>query len=203
MRAWIYDRSIVSLTSRWYAEVLGRVPRGAAMLDVGVGTAGALVSQAKLIAERDLHIHGVDIDPDYVKQAEKRIAKARLTSRVSVEHVPLNAHSGGPYDAIYFAASFMLFDDPIGALNDAVRLLKPDGRIFFTQTFHERKSPLMEKLKPMLVRVTSIDFGRVTYEEPFLATLADARLDVIEHEVIDKVGRTTHRLVVARPAVIS
>lgn len=199
MRAWIYDRSIVSLTSRWYAEVLSRVPRGATMLDVGVGTAGALVSQADLIRERDLRIHGVDIDPDYVKQAEKRVAKAHLAHHVTVEHVPLNAHSGGPYDAIYFAASFMLFDDPVGALHDAVRLLKPDGRIFFTQTFHERRSPIMEKLKPLLVRVTSIDFGRVTYEEPFLATLAGAALRVEEHFVIDKVGRTTHRLVVARP----
>ncbi|MEA3641327.1 MAG: SAM-dependent methyltransferase, partial [Lamprobacter sp.] len=40
MRSYIYDALILRLTSQWYAEVLRRLPEGAAMLDVGIGTAG-------------------------------------------------------------------------------------------------------------------------------------------------------------------
>ncbi len=37
IRSLIYDTAILRLTSRWYAEVLTRLPEGAAPLDVGIG----------------------------------------------------------------------------------------------------------------------------------------------------------------------
>jgi len=49
VRAWIYDRAILPLTASWYAEVLGRVPERARLLDVGIGTGGALVAHAELV----------------------------------------------------------------------------------------------------------------------------------------------------------
>ena len=62
VRAWIYDRAILSLTAGWYAEVLGRVPERARLLDVGIGTGGALVANADLVRSRRLRIHGIDVD---------------------------------------------------------------------------------------------------------------------------------------------
>lgn len=199
MRGWIYDRSLLHLTSGWYAQVLSRVPVGATLLDVGIGTAGALITQADLLRERDLHVVGVDIDEDYVKRARRRIARAGLADRITVHHEPLGEHVGGPYEAVYFAASFMLFPEPEDALRRAQDLLKPGGQVFFTQTFQDRRDPLMEKLKPTLVRLTSIDFGRVTYEQAFLSTLEAGGLDVQEHVVLKAGKHRSDRLVVAAP----
>jgi len=57
VRAWIYDRAILPLTASWYAEVLGRVPERARLLDVGIGTGGALVAHAELVRAKRLRIH--------------------------------------------------------------------------------------------------------------------------------------------------
>ncbi len=183
MRGLVYDRLMLATTSRWYRAVLARLPEHATVLDVGVGTGGALFGQRALIEGRDLHITGIDIDHDYVRRALRRLWRMRMTEHVEVLEEDLAQHQGS-YDAIYFAASFMLFPDPAGALAHARRLLKPGGSIWFTQTFQERVSPVLEHLKPRLRRVTGIDFGRVTYAGDFFAALANAGLQVTVHEVL-------------------
>lgn len=199
MRGWMYDAALIRLTSGWYREVLQRVPEGATVLDVGIGTAGALIRCADLLRDRDLRVVGVDIDEDYVRRAHRRIEQAGLSDRVRVEHTALQDHAGGPYDAVYFAASFMLFPSPVEALAHARRLLAPGGQVFFTQTFQERTSPMMEKIKPRLRRWTGIDFGSVTYEADFLRTLASASYEVDDHDRLGGNRRRSSRLVVAHP----
>lgn len=201
MRAWLYDRLLVGLTRDWYGAVLADVPEGARVLDVGIGTAGALVAQAALLRARDLHVVGVDIDADYVRRARKRVAEAGLDDRVQVLHEPLEAHRGGPYDVVYFAASFMLLDDPQTSLAHAVGLLAPGGRVVFTQTFQHRRSAVLEKVKPLLKAVTTVDFGQVTYAEDFLAVLARGGLEVEAHLDLKGGPRRSSGLVWARPTV--
>ena len=41
----IYDVIIIHMTEKWYAAVLARLPKGARVLDVGIGTATALVGR--------------------------------------------------------------------------------------------------------------------------------------------------------------
>lgn len=173
MRAWIYDQTFAGLTVGWYREVLKRLPRGARLLDVGIGTGGALVRNAELVKARDLHIVGVDIDRVYLRRCRKLVAQAGLARHVVPLLESVYDHCGGPYDAIYFSASFMLLPDPVGALRHAAQMLSPGGRVYFTQTIHTKRAPVMEKVKPMLHRLTTIHFGRVTYE----------------HELVDVVRR--------------
>lgn len=199
MRAWIYDRAFKPMTTKWYRSVLEDLAPGTRVLDVGIGTGGAIVSNADLVNGLDLHIDGVDIDPDYVKSATKALAKAGLSERVSVALESIYDHQGGPYDAVYFAASFMLMPDPQGALRHVMSLLKPTGRIYFTQTFQEKRSPVLEKVKPMLVKVTTIDFGQVTYEADFLRVVDEAGMEVIDNHTLHRRGSQTFRRVVGRP----
>gem|GEM_PF-259050 len=202
LRAWVYDRVLMGLTSGWYQQVLSRLPQGASVLDVGIGTGSAVARSANLVREKDIRIVGLDIDRDYLTHCEKVIRRAGLSDNVTPRLTSVYDHQGGPYDAVYFSASFMLLPDPVGAIRHVLSLLAPGGWIFFTQTFHHGKSALIEKVKPMLHRVTSIHFGRVTYEVDFLNVLEESGLELVEFLTMGSTRRASYRLAIARPLAI-
>jgi SAM-dependent methyltransferase len=199
IRSFIYDVLILRLTSRWYAEVLARVPEGAALLDVGIGTAGALLANADPVKRKRLRIVGIDVDADYVARARRRLEGSSLGDIAEVRLESVYDHQGGPYDAVYFSGSFMLLEEPERALRHCCTLLKPGGRIFFTQTIQRQPARWMEILKPMLKRVTSIDFGRVTYEDDFRAQLRAAGLQLEEFTTLARHGSRITCIAVAMP----
>mmetsp|Transcript_12997 Transcript_12997/g.30674 ORF Transcript_12997/g.30674 Transcript_12997/m.30674 type:complete len:86 (+) Transcript_12997:20-277(+) len=59
-------------------------------------------------------------------------------------------------------------------------MLKPGGKVYVTQTFQNRPAPLTARLKPLLRRFTSVDFGRVTYAAEIAQIAEKAGLHVIE-----------------------
>jgi 2-polyprenyl-3-methyl-5-hydroxy-6-metoxy-1,4-benzoquinol methylase len=199
IRSFIYDTLILRLTSRWYAEVLRRVPESAALLDVGIGTAGALLANADVVKRKGLRVTGIDIDADYVDRARQRLRNSTLTDSAEVRFESVSDHQGGPYDAVYFSGSFMLLPEPEQALRHCGALLNPGGRIFFTQTFQKQPARWMEVLKPLLKRVTSIDFGRVTYEDNFRAQIRAAGLELEEFTTLAHHGSRASCIAVARP----
>jgi hypothetical protein len=93
----------------------------------------------------------------------------------------------------------MLMPDQRHALERARRLLRPSGRLMFTQTFEARRSRFVEWLKPRLRVLTTIDFGRVTYEDDFRALLAEAGISIDEVVSLSEGKRRSFRLVVAAP----
>lgn len=199
LRSVIYDSLILGLTSRWYAEVLRRVPEGAALLDVGIGTAGALLANADLVQRKRLRVTGVDIDADYIARARRRLRNSPLAAHAEVRLESIYDHRGGPYGAVYFSASFMLLPEPERALRHCRGLLGPHGRLYFTQTVEQRRAPWAEVLKPLLKRVTSIDFGRVTYADAFEAQIRAAGLELDEFVTLSRRGNRRACLAVARP----
>lgn len=198
-KSFIYDSTMRAVTARWYREVLKRLPDGARLLDVGIGTAGALADNAALVHRKKLRITGVDIDESYLTRAAARIADAGLSGNIRLELESVYTHQGEAYDAVYFSGSFMLLPDPVGALRHVVTLLKPGGRVYFTQTFLDKPSMLMEKAKPLLGKITSIEFGRVTYEKDFLETLEKSGMRLEEFKVMKTVGKNSYRLAIAAP----
>lgn len=199
MRAWIYDRFLIPLTAGWYAEVIERLPEGALLLDVGIGTAGALCESAERIIEKDIRVVGVDIDADYIRQARKHLEEHGLADRAEARLESIYDHAGGPYDGVYFAASFMLLPDPPGALRHIFPLLKPTGRVYFTQTFHQKRSKMAEMMKPMLKKVTTIDFGKVTYENDFIGLVEASGMEIVEMAELGRRGAQSYRMVTGRP----
>lgn len=196
MRAWIYDRAIQPLTKGWYRAVLERLPASARLLDVGIGTGGALVANGDLLRARTLTVTGIDIDADYVKQATRAVHKATLDHRVHVELCSVYDHRGGPYDAAYFSASFMLMPDPGRALRHVSTLLKPGSPVYFTQTIHHTRNALVETAKPLLHTVTTIHFGRVTYESDFRAAVEDGGGTIREWVTLHENKQRSFRLAV-------
>jgi tRNA A58 N-methylase Trm61 len=197
LRAWIYEVGFRPFTTAWYAEVLSRLPTGARLLDVGVGTAGSLVRNGDLLRERDLHVVGVDIDADYLRAARKQIARWGLEDRIEVRHTSIHDFEEMGFHAAYFGASFMLMPHPSHVLRHVGTLLRPGGKVYFTQTFQESRSTFWERAKPLLHKVTTIHFGNVTYEADFLKQVDDAGFRVLEHVTMSGGGERTARLVVA------
>jgi SAM-dependent methyltransferase len=198
-RAAIYDAAIVRLTAAWYGAVLKRLPRGCHLLDIGIGTGSALLANAGMLDERDLRVTGVDIDADYVARCRAAVRRAGLSARIEPRLESIYDHRGGPYGAAYFSASFMLLPDPPAALRHVCALLAPGGALYFTQTFEHSRSASMERLKPMLRNLTTIDFGRVTYEADFRRALAAGGVEVDAIETLHPGRRRSGILAVAHP----
>jgi SAM-dependent methyltransferase len=197
-RARVYNAAIVRLTASWYGAVLDRLPQGCRLLDVGIGTGAALLANTARLVEKDVRVCGVDIDATYVDAARRAVSLAVLSERVEVRLESVYDHCRGPYDAVYFSASFMLLPDPPEALRHVGTLLAPGGRIYFTQTFEDRRARLTEIFKPLLRFVTSIDFGRVTYEADFRRALANGAAEIEELTTLSSAGNRSSRLAVAR-----
>lgn len=199
MRGWLYDRAITGLTAGWYRAVFDRLPDGARILDVGIGTGTALARGGETVLEKNLQVTGLDIDRDYFRRCVEEMARAGLAGHVTPILESVYDHRDGPYDAAYFSASLMLLPDPVAALRHVSDLLAPEGQLFFTQTFHHRRSPLREKVKPLMRHVTTIDFGTVTYEDEFRRVLAAADLQVVELVTLGSTRASSYRLAVAVP----
>mmetsp|Transcript_26894 Transcript_26894/g.104379 ORF Transcript_26894/g.104379 Transcript_26894/m.104379 type:complete len:165 (+) Transcript_26894:1826-2320(+) len=148
VRASIYDAFIVSFTAKWYSAVLNRLPEGAHILDVGIGTGTALLRNASQIRDKKIRVTGVDYDQSYVLKCKKEIAEHDLEQSVSVVHasiydfLPDSSEGTEVYDAIYFSGSFMILPHRPAALERVISFLKDvdTGRIFFTQTFEENEN---------------------------------------------------------------
>jgi len=177
--------------------VLERLQPNTTVLDVGIGTGKALINNADLIVKKRLQFVGVDYDEDYILRCKQLIDEAQLQDsiRATCESIyDFKGIPGGPtrYDAAYFSGSLMIMPDPVAALRHVKdNLLKPGGMIYTTQTFEAKRNPVLEKLKPMLKFLTTIDFGRVTYEKDFLVAVQKAGLVVKERVSLsgDKSGK--------------
>jgi hypothetical protein len=73
--------------------------------------------------------------------------------------------------------------------------------VYATQTFQLRRSRLAERGKPLIRHLTTIEFGRVTYEDDFRACLAAAGVELTELHTMRATRYLAHRLAVARPAL--
>ena len=200
IRSWIYDALILGFTARWCAQILERVPEGTTLLDVGVGTAGALLKNAGLVRQKRMRVTGIDIDPGYIACAQQRLRKSGLQDHVTALQESVYDHRGGPYDAVYFSGSLMVLPEPEAALRHCASLLRPDGRIYLAQTLETQPNRWMEYIKPRLKWLTSIEFGGVTYVEDFKAQIRAAGLELDELVILARHGNRASCLAVTCPA---
>ena len=207
--AQIYDWIIIKMTKVWYRELIKRLPEGARVLDVGIGTGTALLSNADAVLAKKLEWIGLDVDRSYVRHCNESLvssslrdhASAALASiydedaliaikkaRAGTDRFSLSSGSKAEpllFDCVYFSGSFSLLPDPEQALRMAKSALKPGGRIFITQTFQHKAPPLFGQLKPLLKYLTTIDFGRLFFARQVEGIVRDSGLTLVSMEPIE------------------
>ena len=140
------------------------------ILDVGVGTGTALNYVISEIP-KDIKIIGVDIDEHYVLTCQKLFEKRPNVSIQLKNFYDMELKNEEKFDAVLFTSSFMLLPDQNKALQVAKSLLKPNGKVYFILTLFERRKTLIEKFKPLLKYVLTVDFGQALTETQFFDIL--------------------------------
>lgn len=190
--SFIYD-IIVSrpVTSYTYSRFLHRlkehdIEKMSNLLDIGVGTGTALNYIIPEIPNK-IQILGVDIDENYVTTC-KNLFKTNRNVEIRLKNfLKMDDESNKEtFDIILFSSSFMLMPDKDLALEIAKKLLKKNGKIYFILTLFERKKKIVEKFKPLLKYILTIDFGEALTETQFFEILQKNKIKVTYKERIHR-----------------
>lgn len=157
------------------------------MMDIGTGTGLPLkeflkTSQAKRVL-------AIDIDESYVAKATERF---KDDARVEVRYMNFMDAKGDfteKFDVVFFGFSFMLMPDKILALQQATKLLSPNGRLFLILTLYDKKSGITEFLKPKIKYLTSIDFGESMYKADMNSLFEKAGVEQVSFQQLQPKGR--------------
>ena len=99
-------------------------PEGARVLEIGFGS-GRLHAE---LAEQ-YEMAGLDRAPGMVRLTQQRLASKGLTSDLSVGDVAALPWDDASFDAVLSTFAFSAFPDADAALNEMVRVVKPDGQV--------------------------------------------------------------------------
>lgn len=123
-----YAKNAASDLSRYQAtaaRVAGEVSPGGQILEVAPGPGLTAIELAKL---GRYQLTGLDISADFVRIAKANAAQAGVA--VNFEHGNASAmpFAGDSFDFIYCEAAFKNFSEPVAALDEMHRVLKPGGQ---------------------------------------------------------------------------
>jgi alpha-N-acetylglucosaminidase len=187
MKNWLYQTFIHQTTNECYKGSLDYISNGSRLLDVGIGNGIMLETFGPLIKFKGLKITGIDIDAGYLRHCRELIRKHQLEDYIDVCQGSAESYAPGQqgcFDFVLFSMSFMLLRDPRSVLDRARSWLKPDGEIVFVQALFKRRSCLVDLVKPKLKYLTTVDFGRATYEKDFFDLLSENELTIQEDRVL-------------------
>jgi ubiquinone/menaquinone biosynthesis C-methylase UbiE len=170
-----YDRVmdwVDPLLFRRGREWLARQASGK-LLEVGVGTGRSFESLG-----RDVAVTAIDVSPRMLARASERSVRLGLSANLRVADAQALPFSDGSFDTVMFSLALCSIPDDRRAIAEAVRVLRPGGRIAMLE--HVRSSnPLIEAvqrlLDPLAVRLQ----GDHLLREP--AELLRAEGLVVEH----------------------
>ncbi|WP_187265474.1 class I SAM-dependent methyltransferase [Reinekea thalattae] len=105
--------------SQWLAEQL---PKGAKVLDVGCGSG---VPTAKLLADQEMDVLGIDFSSKMIELAQQQVANAKFQI-MDISNIDFEAES---FDAIacFFSLLMLKKEDIVSSLKQLYQTLKPGG----------------------------------------------------------------------------
>jgi ubiquinone/menaquinone biosynthesis C-methylase UbiE len=128
-----YDHTFADVTGLFLPALLqaARLAPGQNVLDVATGTGVAAQAAAAIVGPSGSVVAG-DISPAMIEIAWRKLHKAPVTLHT------LNAHAlpyaDEHFDAVICQLGLMLFSNPVRALAEFHRVLRPDGRVAVSVT---------------------------------------------------------------------
>lgn len=165
---WLGNNIFSVSTPKLYNDMLDYVENNSKILEVGIGSGMPIICNSNKILRKNIHIHGIDIDEQYVESCKEGIVKSHLENNVSVEVQNL-FYISEKYDYIVFSESYPVI--PIAIMDSMIyhckQILKPNGQIIFIHNLiddESQKNHFIAKLKPYIkyIPFVWIDFGRAT-----------------------------------------
>jgi ubiquinone/menaquinone biosynthesis C-methylase UbiE len=151
------DRPIKGLMAKWYANntgemmqeyvklaerIAGELPKGSTVLEVAPGPGYFCIELAK---RGPYAITGLDLSDTFVRMAAEKAAAEGVQARFvegSASNMPLPKDS---FDFLLCRAAFKNFADPVGALREMYRVLKPGGRGLLIDMNGEAKADVVSR----------------------------------------------------------
>jgi len=124
-----YDRRwsfYIEATLRETLRRLALQPRER-LLDVGCGT--GVLMEAIAAAIPDVELAGADASPEMLAVARRRLGDGALLREGQAERLPF---ADGSFDVVSSTNAFHYFRDPVAALEEMARVLRPSGRLVIT-----------------------------------------------------------------------
>lgn len=127
-----YDQGIYLLTlgkiNKVYDHLSSYIKEGQKVLDIGCGT-GALAIKA---ARKGAQVKGIDVNPQMLEIARKKIEKEDLTKNIELQEMgvaELGGEESESYDVVMSGLTFseLTQDELSYTLKEIKRILKPDG----------------------------------------------------------------------------
>lgn len=121
-----YDRSTrgrIPEFKRIAADIASWLPRGSAVLEVAPGPGFLAIELAKL----GYRVTGLDISRSFVEIAARNASKAGVDIEFRHGDVALMPFADASHDFAVCVAAFKNFPDPIAALDEIYRVLRPGG----------------------------------------------------------------------------
>jgi len=203
------DRPIEGRMARWYAANTGEMMQeyidlarrvapllapGAAVLEVAPGPGYFCIDLARL---GSYDITGLDLSQSFVRMASQKAAELGLKVKFvqgSASRMPLPSDS---FDFLLCRAAFKNFADPVGALREMCRVLKPGGTGLLIDLKHNASPQAIGrmvdnmKLTPVNRLLTKLTFRFMLVKsaytrEQFEHMLAQANfstVDIVEAEI--------------------
>src|ERR1700734_3537982 len=153
------DRGMEGMVAKWYTSNTGqslaeftklardiahRVPNGSSVLEVAPGPGYFCIELAKL---GDYAITGLDISHTFVEIASKKAAEAGVRVIFRQGNASAMPFADNTFDFLLCRAAFKNFGQPVRALQEMCRVLKPSGRGLIIDL---RKDASMESIHQMV-----------------------------------------------------
>ena len=168
-----------------------RLAPGDRVLIVGAGTGLDLD-----FLPSNVHVTAIDVTPAMLKHLERRAAGTGRSVTARMMDARQLAFPDSSFDAVVMHLILAVMPEPERGLREAVRVLKPGGRIaVFDKFLRERKRPsLQRRLLNALAKPLFSDLNRR------LGPLIAATPLVIEHDAPAAFGGTYRAVTLVKPA---
>ncbi len=142
---WLLDLPLPFLTNRRLDALLGARP-GERVLEIGPGTGLQALHVAGLLGERG-RLDIVDVQQPMLDHVMRRATAAKISSIIPAQadarELPFD---DGSFDAAYLVTALGEIPDPVAAMRETRRVLKPGGRLVVGEFLDRHFVPLVTLL---------------------------------------------------------